>query len=189
MVILVAAREPLTRRALENSMAIILHCEGCHKDIKAPDDAAGKRGKCPFCGHPIYVPVPAAQDDELDFAPTDEEDERRRQREVERLRLQEKALLKEMAGSKSAPPPEEPAPTGAGTLYHHVVNYCLDVAASRLDRLPVHVTHLKKNKPAGLAAVDDLIRGKVIEPVLGKIPPRVLQAFLVQLRDELRAAK
>ncbi len=169
-------------------MTIAFQCQGCQKDIKAPDEATGKRGKCPFCGHSNFIPSPAAQNDELDFAPTDEEEERRRQREVEQLRRQERDLLKETSGRDKAAADAKEEPDSM-SLHHHVVNYCLDVANSHLDRLAVHMTHLAKNKQAGLAAVADFITGKAIEPALDKIPPRVLQGFLAQLRDELRAAK
>ncbi|MFA7484708.1 MAG: hypothetical protein WCZ89_01615, partial [Phycisphaerae bacterium] len=35
---------------------IIFVCEKCCQKIKVPDTAAGKRGKCPKCGHLIIVP-------------------------------------------------------------------------------------------------------------------------------------
>ncbi len=170
-------------------MTIAFRCESCQKEIKAPDGAAGKRGKCPFCGHANYIPVPKTEDDgDLDLAPLDEEEERRRQQEIEALRRRERDLLKEMSSDKPA--------KGAGhavessqDLHHHVVNYCLDAANYKVDRLAVHVSNLKRNKAVGLAAVEDFIKGTAKEPALGKIPPRVLQGFLTQLRDELRAAK
>ncbi|MFH1369898.1 MAG: hypothetical protein ABII09_01220 [Planctomycetota bacterium] len=42
-------------------MSIRIICEKCGKPVKAPDSAAGKRGKCPFCKNsvqiPSYVPI------------------------------------------------------------------------------------------------------------------------------------
>jgi hypothetical protein len=54
-------------------MAIPVTCEGCGARFKAPDAAAGKKGKCKKCGASILVPVPeavgaAAEDDLYDLA-------------------------------------------------------------------------------------------------------------------------
>ena len=39
-------------------MTIEFNCGGCGKSLKAPEDKAGKTGKCPDCGEPILVPLP-----------------------------------------------------------------------------------------------------------------------------------
>jgi predicted RNA-binding Zn-ribbon protein involved in translation (DUF1610 family) len=46
-------------------MAIQVSCGSCGSSFNAPDSAAGKQAKCPKCGGPIKIPVPAP-------APTDE---------------------------------------------------------------------------------------------------------------------
>jgi hypothetical protein len=38
-------------------MPIIVHCKECGKKNNAPDNAAGKRGKCPACGAVMEIPV------------------------------------------------------------------------------------------------------------------------------------
>lgn len=38
-------------------MSITAACSQCGKAIKAPDDAAGKKGKCPACGAAIEIPA------------------------------------------------------------------------------------------------------------------------------------
>jgi hypothetical protein len=37
-------------------MAIQFDCPSCGKQLKAPDETAGRRGKCPHCQNPIQVP-------------------------------------------------------------------------------------------------------------------------------------
>jgi len=166
-------------------MTITIQCENCRKDVTAPDEAAGKRGKCPYCGHSNYIPAPVAEEEILDLAPLDEDEERRHQEEVRRLREQEKALLdadKEKAGVL----PLDQRETVAGDdVQHFVVNYCLDMYSSKLDRLRVHVLELRRHKEAGMAAVDDFLADRVKEPALKSIPPRALKAFLAQLKSEL----
>ena len=53
-------------------MPIDVTCDACGARFKAPDAAAGKKGKCKKCGAVIAVPVPAAvgaaDEDTYDFA-------------------------------------------------------------------------------------------------------------------------
>jgi DNA-directed RNA polymerase subunit RPC12/RpoP len=37
---------------------IEFRCSNCNKKINTPDSYAGKRGKCPQCGHIVCVPTP-----------------------------------------------------------------------------------------------------------------------------------
>jgi hypothetical protein len=39
-------------------MAILMTCEGCGHRFQAPDQAAGRKGRCPACGREISVPIP-----------------------------------------------------------------------------------------------------------------------------------
>lgn len=61
-------------------MAIEIHCPACSKGIRAPDDAGGKRGKCPYCGASVYIPMPAAEVEDIPLAPVDPRAERERER-------------------------------------------------------------------------------------------------------------
>ena len=38
------------------NMSIPVACPSCGKGLKAPDSAAGKRAKCPACGHAVTIP-------------------------------------------------------------------------------------------------------------------------------------
>ncbi len=40
-------------------MPITVVCQSCKKSLKAPDNAAGKKAKCPQCGTVVVVPSPA----------------------------------------------------------------------------------------------------------------------------------
>ena len=53
-------------------MGISFHCTKCKKKIKAPDNAGGKYGACPTCGHRCYIPRPHSKDEvELKLIPID----------------------------------------------------------------------------------------------------------------------
>ena len=42
-------------------MSIELHCPQCEKLIRAPDNAGGKYGKCPYCETKVYIPAPPGE--------------------------------------------------------------------------------------------------------------------------------
>jgi hypothetical protein len=176
---------------MEKTMAISFNCIKCGKEIKAPDSYAGKQGKCPYCGQGNNIPMPVDEDDLIPLAPIDENEERRRQQEIDYLRSKEKLLLREL--SESSPGPDEPAPAPKQAARvtieqcrSDVMNYCLDLANSRLDKLDVYVSRLKNNKALGMTAVEDFMLGRYIEPALDDIPPKVLKGFLTQMREALR---
>jgi phage FluMu protein Com len=166
-------------------MSITFRCANCQKEVQAPDAAAGKRGKCPYCGHSSYIPSPVNEADLIPMAAVDEEEERRRAQRIKELLQQEHDLIAE-TGTQPAAPLEHQEDVAAEDLYHFVVNYCLDLATGKLDRAQTHVTELRKHGFAAQQAVQDFLGGRAEEPALDSIPKRVLQGFLTQLRDELK---
>jgi hypothetical protein len=166
-------------------MSITFNCERCHKEVKAPDNAAGKRGKCPFCGESTYVPMPVSEDELLPLAPIDEEEERRRKLETQALLKQAKELLSE-SGEGTSVPLDQKEDISSEDLHHFVVNFCIDMADGKLDRAQTQVPQLKKHGQTGLQAIDDFASGRVLEAALDRIPGRVLQGLLADLRDRVR---
>ena len=167
-------------------MSISFQCEHCRKQVNAPDDAGGKRGKCPYCGQSNYIPTPVSEDDIIPLAPIDEADERHREEVVHELFEMEQDLLDERKDTASKTPPlEHREDVSQEELHHFVVNYCLDMAASKLERANMHAQQLKKFGKVGVQAVDDFITGSTLEPALDSIPSRLLNGFLKQLRKEV----
>ena len=168
-------------------MTILFQCEHCHKEVKAPDEAAGRRGKCPYCGQSSYIPAPVSEEDLVPLAEVDEKEEAQRKAEIDRLLAAERELLHEQARTP------EPADADAGPatqstpeqLYHHVVNYVLDMSNGNFERAALHVAKLKKFGFAAHQAVEDFQRGRAEEAVLAPLPKRVLQNYLSQLKSEL----
>ena len=168
-------------------MPIKFRCEHCGKKVEAPDNAGGRRGRCPYCGQSCYIPAPVAEDEVYELAPEDETELERQRREKAELRAQEEALMAESGQREPLPPTpfEQREDLKPEDLYHVVVNYCLDLADSKLDRAQVHLEQLRKVRRTALAAVDDFLRGKALEPALEKIPAKLLRGFLNQLREAL----
>lgn len=163
-------------------------CEHCRREVSAPDEAGGKRGKCSYCKQSSYIPMPKSDEDgEIALAPVDDEVDPQQREELAALKAMEKLILEEDA---AAPPPAVPVEhrddVRAEDVSHHVVNYCLDMASSNLARAATHVARLKGFGYAGIEAADDFLSGKVLEPSLDTIPVKVLHGFLEQLKSSIR---
>ena len=165
-------------------MPIKFKCHNCHNEVTAPDSAAGKKGKCPFCSHTNEIPAPVDEDDLIPLAPIDDEEEARARAQRQALYEQEKALLEETGG----PPPvplEDREDLASEDLHHFVVNYCLDLANGKLAQADEHVAQLNRYGELGAQAVEDFISGTATEPALDHIPRPVIQGFLKQLKGQL----
>lgn len=168
-------------------MTIKFRCQHCHKTVKAPDSAAGQRGKCPYCGLSSYIPAPVSEDELIPLAPEDEEFEQKRREEAEQLMEQDPALLEGGSGGGGEVPLEHRDNVGPEDVHHLVVNYCIDMGEGNLERARKHATRLRQFRSAASKAVDDLLKKKTLEPTLDSIPEKVLNGFLKQLKDQLEA--
>lgn len=164
-------------------MTLKFRCEKCHKTVEAPDSAAGRRGKCPYCGATSYVPQPEAE--EIPLAPIDEAEERRHQQEVAELIATDRDLLGQTGGDPGIPL-EHKEDLSSEDLHHLVVNYCLDMVAGKLSAAGAHVKKLKPFKFTAIQAVEDFQTNKSIEPALIDIPQKVLDGYLVELKKDLQ---
>jgi phage FluMu protein Com len=167
-------------------MTISFNCEHCGKRIQAPDDAGGRRGRCPHCKLSNYIPTPVSDEDIYDLAEPDDQTEQEAAAERERLRRQEEELLGELGGGdEPVVPLEQKSDLKPEDLHPYIVNYCLDVSNSNLERAEQHVAELRKVRRMAVSAVDDFLSGKALEPALESIPTKLLQGFLKQLRERL----
>lgn len=165
-------------------MSIKFTCEHCRKEVKAPDSAAGKRGRCPYCGRTSYIPAAVEEADVLPLAPIDDEEERRRREVVTSLHQQEHDLILETGGPVQAPLEDRDDLTSED-LHHFVVNYCLDMAHGKLERAETYVARLGHFGQLGRQAVEDFLAGEAIEPGLDTIPKPVMEGYLKQLQEQL----
>ena len=162
------------------TMTISFRCEHCGKKVEAPDSAGGKRGKCPYCKLSNYIPMPVSEEELIPLAGDEDEQPARAKDDTER------ALIAELAGRVDASVPlEDREDLKPEDVQHLVVNYCLDMANSRLERSQQHLAQLRKVRRAAREAVDGFLKGDVLEPALDTVPPKVLQGFLSNLREEL----
>ncbi|MFA6133538.1 MAG: hypothetical protein WC869_05930 [Phycisphaerae bacterium] len=165
-------------------MSITFKCEHCHKEVKAPDAAGGKRGKCPFCGGSTYIPSPVAEEDLLDLAPDDDE-LRRIEEQKRKLYELEHDLIAHNKGEPSAPL-DQKENLDSDDLHHFAINYVLEMARGNIEAADLQLRELKKFGLLGAKAVEEIISGKVEEPALDAIPRRTKDLYLSTLKSKLR---
>lgn len=178
-------------------MPIELHCPNCQKSLRAPDDAGGKRSKCPNCGGSVYIPMPVTDDDIIPLAPIDEDEERRAEEE-RREALRYTATLDKAteggapdAGGKGKPAAaSRPAPRAADTpgvvidVKSEVEAFVLAMKDSRLDAAESAVNRLRKTGDRARDYVQGLMLDE-IPPKIGSLPAPLVQGFLKNLLGRL----
>lgn len=171
-------------------MSIELHCPQCSKLIKAPDNAGGRYGKCPYCERRVYIPVPPEERDEIGIAPVDENEEERERR----LRQEAIALESELAHESPRAPAEGAAPGGRGEpretagevvdLAGEVKRFLVSMRDSKLEKADAAVARLKR---AGQRA-RDYVQGMMVDEMpleVDNVPPPVVKGLLKSLLGQL----
>lgn len=181
-------------------MAIVFHCEHCGKKIEAQDKAGGKRGKCPACHNPVYVPSHVEQEEPLHLAPLEDEDEKQRKRllsetyQLTQNILEERAVPEESVETNDREDqdnePDMPylPPTEAmdvKELRQHIVQYLRLMAEGELDEA-AQIAHLII--PQGKKATDileSIALSDMPEPELSHLPPQIVSGLIRNLRAEI----
>jgi phage FluMu protein Com len=173
-------------------MAIEFHCDHCGKLIRAPQDAAGRRGKCPACKQPVYIKTPSEDIEEIGLAPIDDEAEAaeaKAKREAQRLArnlLREQAEVPDAPGGGSESDMIVPASTlSTAEVTERVVAYLQALAGSNLDAAEEIVDALRSQKTKTLDVVERIGQDSIPPAGLEAVPPAVLNGFLNSLRSQL----
>ncbi len=174
-------------------MSIDIHCPQCEKLIRAPDNAGGKYGKCPYCETKVYIPALTDDDGEIGLAPIDEAEERREQELIRESVRYAAAFDKE----SDKLPPEGSASRGGGgrSVQEPPPGEVIDigelveayVVAMRDSKLNDAERVIKKLKSAGVRAAD-YVEGLMLDPApppLGNVPKPLMMGFLKSLLGRL----
>jgi len=161
------------------AMGISFHCESCKKKIKAPNDAGGKWGNCPFCKHRCYIPLPKSDDEpELKLAPIDEADETQMDTLMQETQFLTQSLL-------SMEIPEEKA-SGSGrnrtAQEKEVIKKCIlylrQMADTELKDAEHTFAKLKKEKKLSIRILSAMARAERPEPELADVPQPILHGLI-----------
>lgn len=165
-------------------MSIELHCPKCNKLIRAPDNAGGKTGKCPYCKAPAYIPALPADEEIIPMAPLDEEEERRLERERQ-ASSQYIASIGRGDGVRTGD--AEPSPGEAADdvdIDAEVDRFILAMRDSQLDEADRAAKTLQSAGPRAREHVQRLILDEMA-PAVENVPPPVVLGFLKNLSDRL----
>ena len=173
-------------------MSIELHCPKCAKLIRAPDNAGGKRGKCPYCKESIYIPLPPDEAEEIGIAPIDDDDKRR----AKELRRESIGYVAAVGHVKDAPTEGAAAPGSRSDVARpatpgEVVDLGKEVEAflramrdSKLTEADQAVARLKQAGSRAKDHVEGLLLDEMPTSIKGLAPPLV-KGFLKTLSDRM----
>lgn len=173
-------------------MSIELHCPKCAKLIRAPDNAGGKRGKCPYCKESIYIPLLPDEEEEIGIAPIDDEDERRTQE----LRRESIGYVAAVGHAKDTPPEGAAARGGRSDaarpatpgdvvdIGKQVEEFLIAMRDSKLSQADQAVARLKQTGARAKDQVEGLLLDEMPPSVKG-LPPALVKGFLKTLADRL----
>ena len=168
-------------------MSVEFHCSKCSKLIRAPREAAGSRGKCPYCKQSVYIPTPAEELEAIPLAPVDEgpvkgqeESDREAEDLLARLEQDETPVGEAEVGGPAGvfvQPSEDVADL--------VVEAVRALQASDLDRVDGLVAQLRQKRAKARSHVQALMMDEVPPPELESCPPALYSGFLRTLLSRL----
>jgi len=173
-------------------MSIDLHCPGCQKLIRAPDDAGGRHGKCPYCGRKVYIPMPES---EVDLFDIEEPDESERARE-EALRREAAAYAAGVAHAEGQIPAGADEGVGGDAVREpelpgEVVDVAFEVDTfleamrdSDLDKAEAAVARLARSKKRAKDYIENAMVDEM-PPQIEGVPEPVMKGFLKTLLNRL----
>lgn len=181
-------------------MPVEFHCEHCGKQVKAPSEAAGRKGKCPHCQAVCYIPSPPEEIEEIGLAPLDEADEMKRRRALEETAKLQHALLHDRAspdggGASGRPVPgaarpgarAEPSNLGMplAEVEQLVAAFISAMSEGQFDRADRVAGRLQNERDQVIAIVERLSSGEASSIALPSLPRPVMLGFLKQLRAKM----
>jgi len=161
-------------------MSISFNCESCKKKIKAPDEAGGKWGKCPYCQHRCYIPSPKTEgEEELTLAPLDTNEET----QMEELMREAHDLTHNILSQNTVPEDHPATATHTRTANEkEVIKQCIlylrQVADGELAMAKKIFPRLKENKKTAIRTLSSMARAERPEPELTDLPDGVLQGLI-----------
>lgn len=164
-------------------MAITFHCESCKKKITAPDNAGGKWGKCPYCNHKCYIPMPKRDDEEeLKLAPIDEDDEIKYKQIMRETCHVTEELLRQIEE-----PPEQAGGTGIDDkqLTVRIIRYLRQMADGALDEAQNTAQKIAPYRVQAKAILENMLKAGKPEPELADVPKKVLEGFIKNMVNRM----
>lgn len=168
-------------------MSISFHCENCKKKIKTPDTTGGKWGKCPYCNHRCYIPLPPDPDgEELMLAPIDlNEEDQHEDMARDTFSLTEN-ILREMESPDDESTGSQPINDfDKRELLKRIILYLQQMAYGELDKAEETAAKIRLFKNEAKDILQRMVKAERPEPELAEISPKVLQGLIKNLYSSL----
>ncbi len=162
-------------------MPVKFHCGKCGKLIKAPDEAGGRRGKCPYCQQSVYIPSPPDQIDVVPLAPDEVEDDQRSRALAE----ESDQLMADLGREREGVPDSAPAAPGGGALHRLIISAIQALQESELERVDRIIAQLKRQGGQAKARVQAMVLDELPPAELEDCPPALYKGFLRTILDKL----
>ena len=170
-------------------MSIEIHCPQCNKLIRAPDNAGGRHGKCPYCKRELYIPMDLSGEEELTIAPFDEDSALRAQEleeEARELTAQIRREKDEPADKPDRPARRAASPSAAAVdVAPLVLRFVKCMKDSELDQADRIAGKLKGAADRTREEVQRLMVDEMQAPGLEDVPPGLYKGFLKALLERL----
>lgn len=168
-------------------MPIEFHCTHCNNLIRTGSEHAGKHGKCPHCKNTVYIPTPSEDIETIPLTPIDPGEERRRQQ----LKEETRRVAETIRSERGEVPEVHKAPVGEAEgdvrlpidVETLVTEYCLAMAASKLQDAEMYARDIRANKKRADEVISRLMMEELPPMKLSKIPRGLLTGILKQLRE------
>ena len=159
-------------------MSISFSCECCKKRVKAPDNAGGKWGACPQCGHRCYIPLPHSDDEpELKLIPLDDEGESQYGQMMQETQTLAKKILHETQMPDDAGE-HIPGAIGERELLRGVIIYLRQMADGELSDAEVSEEKLLQSRGQVKMILKKMAKAQRPEPELSEIAPKLLKGLM-----------
>lgn len=182
-------------------MPVEFHCEHCGKLVKAPSEAAGRKGKCPHCQVVCYIPMPPEEIEEIGLAPLDDAEEQKRKRALEETARLQHALLHDRAtpGEPAGPggrasavgsrPGARPESSNLGMplaeVEQLVAAFVSAMSEGQFDRADRVAGRLQGEREQVISVVERISSAESTSVAMPSLPRPVMLGFLKQLRAKM----
>jgi hypothetical protein len=167
-------------------------CEHCNHVIKAPREAAGRRGKCPHCHNSVYIPTPESELDEIPLELEDQETRaaaQRLEKEAAELAAAMRRETKEAPEPIVTPQHKDPAPRksdlNATDINELIIRYLLAMQVSELERAEALTAELKGAARQAKSKIQQMMVDAMRPEAVRSMADGLYQGFLRKLLEQL----
>ena len=149
------------------------------KRSKAPDEAGGKYGSCPYCKSRCYIPLPLKEgEEELRLAPLEEDN-------YDEMMAQTHSLTQNILNETAAPDDDiddnRDGVISEKEIIKYIILYVRQMVAGQLDQADTTAARLSAHSGQTKEMIKRMMRAGASETELADIAPGLLNAMLKQL--------